>query len=80
MADSDLLTEDEIIELTKKTKQSAQRRVLEKLGIRVTPRPGRNAGLIVCRAHRDAALGLRKTIRTVETPTPAAAPNFAALD
>ena len=74
---SDLLTHEEIAELTGKTKQSAQRRVLEKLGIKVTPRPGRNAGLIVMRAHRDAALGLRNTVRKIEQ---AAAPNFAALD
>lgn len=74
---SDLLTLEEIVELTGKTKQSAQRRVLEKLGIKYTPRPGQNAGLIVMRAHRDAALGLRKTVQRIEQ---AAVPNFAALD
>lgn len=79
MHDSDLLTEDEIVELTGKTRQSAQRRALEKLGIKATPRPGRNEGLIVCRAHRDAALGLRKTVRTIEQQV-SAEPNFAALD
>jgi hypothetical protein len=79
MSDSDLLTEDEIVELTGKTKQSAQLRALEKLGIRATPRPGRNQGLLVCRAHRDAALGLRRSVRVIE-PQQVAAPNFAALD
>lgn len=74
---SDLLTHDELVELTGKTRQSAQRRVLEQLGIKVTPRPGRNAGLIVMRAHRDAALGVRKAVQRIEQ---AAVPNFSALD
>ena len=77
MNTDDLLTKEEIAELTGKVRQSAQRRVLEQLGIKVTPRPGRNAGLIVLRAHRDAALGLRKTVQRIEQ---AAVPNFAALD
>jgi len=73
----DILTEIEVVALTGKVRHHAQRRMLEALGIRYTPRPGRNATLIVMRAHRDAALGLRKTMRVVEQP---AAPNFAALD
>lgn len=72
---ADLLTKDEIKELTGKSRRSAQRRVLEKLGIKVTPRP--NGTLIVARAHRDAALGLRSVVRQVEQ---VASPNFAALD
>jgi len=75
MAESDLLTNDEIVELTNKTRRAAQRRVLASLGIKVTPRP--DGTLIVARAHRDAALGLRKTVRTIEQ---AAIPNFNALD
>lgn len=75
MADSDLLTDHEIVELTHKTRRAAQRRVLESLGIKVTPRP--DGTLIVARAHRDAALGLRKTVRAMEQ---AAIPNFSALD
>jgi hypothetical protein len=73
----DILTEDEIRALTDKKKPSAQRKVLDALHIRYTPRPDRSGRLIVLRAHRDAALGLRKTIRQAEQ---AAAPNFAALD
>jgi hypothetical protein len=80
MHESDLLTKEEIFELTGKTKQSAQRRALEQLGIKATPRPGRNAGLIVFRAHRDFALGLRRTARTTEPPPLTIEPNFAALD
>jgi hypothetical protein len=72
---SDLLTNDEIVELTEKTRHSAQRRVLEKLGIKFTPRP--DGTLIVARAHRDAVLGLRATVRAVEQ---VATPNWAALD
>lgn len=75
MSESDLLTDDEIVELTHKTKRTAQRRVLDSLGIKVTPRP--DGTLIVARAHRDAALGLRRTVRTIEQ---AALPNFSALD
>jgi hypothetical protein len=74
-AETDLLSRQELIELTEKTRRSAQRRVLEKLGIKVTVRP--NGTLIVLRAHRDAALGLRHAQRAVE---PAATPNWAALD
>lgn len=73
----DILTEPEIVRLTGKVRHHAQARVLSDLGIRYTPRPGRPGGLIVMRAHRDTALGLRKTPRSVETP---ATPNFAALD
>lgn len=72
---TDLLTEDELAELTGKTRHSAQRRVLEKLGIKVTPRP--DGTLIVARAHRDAALGLRTPGRHGDQ---LASPNFAALD
>jgi hypothetical protein len=72
---SDLLSHDELVELTNKTRRSAQRRVLESLRIKVTTRP--DGSLIVARAHRDAALGLRNTVRAVEQ---AATPNFAALD
>lgn len=72
---TDLLTDDEIVELTGKTRRAAQRRVLEKLGVKVTPRP--DGTLIVTRAHRNAALGLREVIRQAEQ---AATPNFAALD
>ncbi len=75
MAESDLLTKDELVELTGKVRRSAQARVLRDLGIKVTRRP--NGSLIVARAHRDAALGLRNTVRKIEQ---AAAPNFAALD
>ena len=70
----DLLTTDELVELTKKTRRSAQRRVLEKLKIRYTPHP--DGHLLVLRAHRDAALGFRNTVRAIEQVTP----NFAALD
>jgi hypothetical protein len=75
MAEGDLLTDDELVELTHKTRRAAQRRVLESLGIKVTPRP--DGSLIVARAHRDAALGLRRTVRAIEQ---AATPNFSALD
>lgn len=75
---SDFLTEDEIVELTGKTRQSAQRRALERLGIKCTPRPGRNDGLLVAREHRDAALGLRKAVRQISIEQ--VTPNFAALD
>jgi len=71
---SDLLSENEIVELTGKTKHSAQARELAKLGIRCRPRS--NGTLIVAREHRDAVLGLRKTVRHIEQ----AGPNFAALD
>lgn len=73
----DILTESEVVRLTGKVRYHAQARVLDDLGIKYTPRPGRPRGLIVMRAHRDAALGLRKTTRIVED---LATPNFAALD
>lgn len=75
MAESDLLSDDEIVELTHKTRRAAQRRVLESLGIKVTLRP--DGTLIVARAHRDVALGLRRAMRAIEQ---AATPNFNALD
>lgn len=75
--DPDILTEGEIQALTSKKKPSAQRKVLDALHIRYTPRPDRSGRLIVLRAHRDAALGLRKTARPVEQP---AMPDWAALD
>lgn len=71
----DILTEPEIVALTDKVKHRAQARELARLGIKATPRG--NGSLIVLRAHRDVALGLRKTSRLVEQ---SAAPNFAALD
>jgi hypothetical protein len=73
----DILTEAEIIALTGKTRHRAQARVLAELGIRATPRPGRDGSLIVLRKHRNAALGLRDNLRHVEQ---SAAPDFAALD
>ncbi len=75
----DILTEAEIVALTNKTRHRAQARVLAALSIKAVPRDPdhRDYSLIVLRAHRDAALGLRKTMPRVEQ---AAAPNFAALD
>lgn len=72
---NELLSEQEIAELTKKTRHAAQRRELAKLRIRYTPRS--DGSLIVLRAHRDAALGFRSTVQTLEQ---IATPNFAALD
>jgi hypothetical protein len=54
---SDLLSEQEIRDLTKKQAHPAQERELAKLGIRAKPRS--DGSLIVLRAHRDAVLGLR---------------------
>jgi hypothetical protein len=71
----DILTEPEIVALTGKVKHRAQARELDRLHIKATPRG--NGSLIVLRVHRDAALGLRKTMPRTEQ---AAAPNFAALD
>lgn len=73
--ENELLSEQELAELTNKVRHKAQRRVLDQLGIKVTPRP--DGSLIVLRAHRDAALGLRRTVRAIEQT---ATPNWAALD
>lgn len=71
----DILTEAEIVALTGKVRHHAQLRELEHLGIKARPRS--DGSLIVTREHRNAALGLRKAVRPVESST---APNFAALD
>jgi hypothetical protein len=71
----DILTEAEIVALTDKVRHAAQARVLDAICIRYKPRP--NGSLIVARAHRDAVLGLRNTVRPVEQK---ATPNFGALD
>jgi len=76
----DILSEDEVVALTGKVRPHAQHRVLSALGIKAKPRDpeGRDFSLIVLRAHRDVALGLRKTTRPTEHAI--AVPNFAALD
>ena len=71
----DILTEPEIVALTEKVRHSAQGRELAHLHIKATQRS--DGSWIVLRAHRDAALGLRKTMPRVEQP---ATPNWAALD
>lgn len=71
----DILTEPEVVALTEKVRHSAQGRELAHLHIKATQRS--DGSWIVLRAHRDAALGLRKTTRPVEQT---AAPDFAALD
>jgi hypothetical protein len=74
----DILTEDEIRALTDKKKPTAQRKVLDALGIRYTARPDRSGRLIVLRKHRNIALGLRDNGRPVADAP--AMPNWAALD
>lgn len=54
---SDLLTEEEIRDLTKKKRGPAQERVLTRMGIESKPRG--DGTLAVLRARRDEALGLR---------------------
>ena len=49
------LTEDEIIELTRKTRRDAQSRALRFIGIEHRPRP--DGSLIVLRSHVEALLG-----------------------
>lgn len=75
----DILSEPEIVALTNKKRHRAQARVLAGLGIKATPRDParRDSSLIVLRAHRDAALGFRKTARP---SAQSSEPNFAALD
>lgn len=55
-----VLTEQELVELTKKVRPSAQKRVLNALGIPAKPRSPRDPSLVVYRIH-------------VETPAPAGA-------
>jgi hypothetical protein len=55
---SDILTEQEVFELTLKRRPSAQERVLIRLGIDCRKRP--DGSLVVLRAHRDEVLGIRR--------------------
>lgn len=50
------LTEDEIIELTKKTRRSSQRAVLNSLGIVHKVRP--DGSLVVASAHANKVFGV----------------------
>lgn len=53
----DILSEAEIVRLTKKQRHKAQAHVLTRLGIEARPRP--DGSLVVSRARRDEVLGVR---------------------
>jgi hypothetical protein len=59
----DVLTDEELVQLTKKKRPSAQARVLCHLGIEARPRP--DGTLVVSRARRDEVLGVRSPARRV---------------
>jgi hypothetical protein len=60
---NDILSEEEIRELTNKVHRSAQSRVLTRLGIEHRARP--DGSLVVHRSERDRALGIRHNRRPV---------------
>lgn len=59
-----ILTPEEIVELTGRTRANAQARVLNALGIPHRPRP--DGSLVVARASVDAALGVAQKQAKVE--------------
>jgi hypothetical protein len=52
-----VLSEQEIVVLTKKVRPSAQKRVLDALGIPAKPRGSRDPSLVVLRIHVESGEG-----------------------